>query len=578
MKSNSILKQSAVLCTVFSIVLFGLSLQKVESPPLDHTPPKFVADSAFNYMKSLATGFPYRVTWSEQRKKAGNWIKDEFRKMGYEPQSQFFSEVIAGKRYTDLENIYAVKVGSKFPDQIIVLSGHYDIVDTTIEGAMDDASGVGVVMELARIFSKEKTDRTMIFMAADSEEYGALWGSRAFAKDFAQAREIVAVENFDFVAPETQTKILMLCDGLKTGYTPLWLREIALGSLRSVGGVEAVDLTNIVEAFARAIGIPAADHGSYLAAGIPAFNWVGQTDRFGYEMAHYHHTQFDNTAAMQVASFGPYGQAAERVLRTIDHLPQIPKDFRDSSYWKINSRYYISGFAVTLLHILVFIPFLAFSVCKFAAIFRRGSRKRILKVLRNEAKNMGIVLISLLLGYAVLLILPLLKVITQYETFPATQKSEMLYSPNFLAILIVIATVAGAFWLFRKLFSEPDDSIEDASIRHALHFAFLALVILLAMVKNSYLAVLLLLPPAYLWSLVRTGPRKKSRTLNLLLILGGSVTFIAVLVVMSTLFHIGVAYWYLFLASAYGLISAYSVVLFVMALTIMIRLVRAFVL
>src|SRR6185437_9520774 len=136
--------------------------------------------------------------------------------------------------------------------------------------------------------------------------------------------------------------------------------------------------------------------------------------------------------------------------------------------------------------------------------------------------------------YAVLLLLPVLRIITQYETFPATQKSPILYSPNFLAIGIVLAASAGAYWLFRKLFSEPEDNLEDASIRNAMHFALLALVILLAMVKNSYLAVLLLLPPAYLWSAVQARPRgvkkQRSRSLNLVLILSGAVTLIALVI------------------------------------------------
>src|SRR6185437_11480830 len=240
-----VLKRSAALCLVTAVVIFGLALKKVETPPLDESPLKFSQQQAFDYMKELSAGFPNRTTWSDERKKAGEWIKKQFRDLGYQPQSQYFSEVIAGKRYTDLENIYAEKRGTRFPNQIIVVSAHYDVVDTTVEGAMDDGSGIGVVLELARVFAHEKTQRTIIFMAADSEEYGALWGSRAFVNGFDRAKDIIAEENFDFVAPRKQTKILTLCDGLKTGYTPLWLREIALGSIRAVGGVKAVDLTNI---------------------------------------------------------------------------------------------------------------------------------------------------------------------------------------------------------------------------------------------------------------------------------------------------------------------------------------------
>src|SRR5262249_18983546 len=109
------------------------------------------------------------------------------------------------------------------------------------------------------------------------------------------------------------------------------------------------------------------------------------------------------------------------------------------------------------------------------------------------------------------------------------------------------------------------------------HGALLATIIALAFAKNSYLAVLLLLPPAYLWTALRHRKRAEDRVLNTLLLLGGSITFVTVAMVMTTIFHVGAVYWYLFLSASYGLISAYSVVLFFMALTVMIRLFRSFV-
>ncbi|MCM2276787.1 MAG: M28 family peptidase [Oligoflexia bacterium] len=566
--------RSSLICGLLAALLFGLSIKKINHLPIDGTPLKFEAAQAHSYMTQLAKGFPNRVTWSESRKKAGEWIKGEFRKLGYSPRGMRFSEVIDGKQYTDLENIYAEKRGTKYPDEIVVVLGHYDIAETTIEGAMDDASGVAVVLELARVFANEQTQRTMIFLATDSEEFGALWGARAFAQDFERSHQIIAAASFDFVAPEKQVGILTLTDGLKVGYTPLWLRELALDSLRSVGGVKALDMTNVVEHLQRAIQIPAADHGALLAAGIPAFNWVGQTSNFPYQMAHYHHTKYDVAEALQVESFEPYGKAAEKLLRTIDGLHRLPADLRGSSYWKISEQFYVEGWVVTLLHLLAFIPFLAYSLGKFGIALRRAERPLLVKVLRNEAKNLGIILGSLLIGYVVILLLPALRIITQYEIFPATQKSLMLYSPNFLAILLVAASIIGVYYLFKNTFSEPDDSIEYIEIRHAFHAAFLALIIFLAFVKNSYLATLLLLPPAYFWTALRKRRRREDRMINILLLLAGSITFIITVIVLNTIFHVGVAYWYLFLSAAYGLFSAYSVVLFFMALAVMLRLFR----
>ena len=574
----TILLRTSLVCSLLGAVVFGLTLKRIEPYPLSQAPLQFKADRAFQTMRTLAKSFPNRVTWSENRIRAGQWIKQELQSLGYEPKTLRFSEVIEGKLYTNLENIYVEKKGTGHPNEIIVVMAHYDITDTTVEGAMDDASGVGVVLELARIFSQEKTDRTILFLLTDSEEFGAFWGARAFAQSYEYSDRIVAAANFDFIAPGHQTKILTLCDGLKSGYTPLWLREIALNSLRSLGTIQAVDMDGIEEFIESAMLIPPADHGAFLAAGIPAFNWVGQTNDFAHVMAHYHHTPHDVAEAMNVESFDPYGKAAERVVRTIDTLSRIPIDFKDSSYWKLTSHYYIPGWAVTLLHILAFIPFLGYSLAKFGKVLKNHPKSRILEVVRNEAKGIGIILGSLLIGYVVMLLLPALRVITLYETFPATQKSLLLYTPNFPAILLVLLFVLGIYWIFKKTFSEPADASGYVEIRQSVHAAFLAFIITLAFFKNSYLAVLLLLPPAYFWTAIRAQRRTSNRIVNGLLLLGGSVTFVAIAILLSTVFHVGVFYWYLFLSAAYGLISAYSVVLFFMALTVMIRLFRSFVL
>ncbi len=570
--------RSSLICGLLGAILLGLGHKKIEPLPLNHQEPLFNSRSSFDYMSRLSKGFPNRVTWGKQRVAAGAWIKSELTKMGYTPKSLEFSEVIAGQQYTNLENIYVEKKGTTHPNEIIVAMAHYDITDTTVEGAMDDGSGVGIVLELARIFAQIPTDRTLLFLLTDSEEFGAFWGARAFAQSYDRVDQIIAALNFDFIAPEEQTGILTLCDGLKTGFTPLWLREIAIDSVRSFRSVEALDLHGFMELIERAIQIPPADHGPFLAAEIPTFTWVGQTKNFPYVMAHYHHTPYDRVEALKPESFEHFGKAAERVIRTIDSLPRIPQDHKNSSYWKISSRYYLPGVTVTLLHILAFIPFMAYSVFKSRRLLKKHSRSIILSVLQDEAKTFGILLASLLLGYAVMLFLPTLRVITQYETFPATQKSLLLYTPDFLAIILVLASVFGTYWIFRHTFTESHNSEEYLEVRHTLHAALLGIIIVLAFLKNSYLALLLLLPPAYFWTALKARRKTEDRILNGLLLIGGAITFVAMAIILGTVFHVGVLYWYLFLAAAYGLISAYTVVLFFTALTVMIRLFRSFVL
>jgi hypothetical protein len=109
---------------------------------------------------------------------------------------------------TPLTNIYAVMRGSD-PSQaarMILVTGHYDsratdVMDTHSEapGANDDASGVAVSLECARVLSKLKLPATLIFVAVAGEEQG-LFGSKHLA-DLAKQQDwhLEAVLNNDIV-------------------------------------------------------------------------------------------------------------------------------------------------------------------------------------------------------------------------------------------------------------------------------------------------------------------------------------------------------------------------------------------
>lgn len=109
---------------------------------------------------------------------------------------------------TPLTNVYAVMRGSD-PSQasrMILVTGHYDsratdVMDTHSEapGANDDASGVAVSLECARVLSRLKLPATLIFVAVAGEEQG-LFGSRHLA-DLAKQQDwhLEAVLNNDIV-------------------------------------------------------------------------------------------------------------------------------------------------------------------------------------------------------------------------------------------------------------------------------------------------------------------------------------------------------------------------------------------
>jgi Zn-dependent M28 family amino/carboxypeptidase len=88
-----------------------------------------------------------------------------------------------------MSNIVGVLPGKSKPEESVIFSAHYDHIgiqktvsgDSIANGADDDASGTTAVIELARYFSKIKSnERTLIFVAFTAEEIGG-FGSQYFS-------------------------------------------------------------------------------------------------------------------------------------------------------------------------------------------------------------------------------------------------------------------------------------------------------------------------------------------------------------------------------------------------------------
>jgi Zn-dependent M28 family amino/carboxypeptidase len=76
-------------------------------------------------------------------------------------------------------NVIATRKGTTSPEQVVVLSAHYDHI-RGCKGADDNASGVAVALEAARQLSRRSFLRTLVIAFWDREEEGLI-GSRAWA-------------------------------------------------------------------------------------------------------------------------------------------------------------------------------------------------------------------------------------------------------------------------------------------------------------------------------------------------------------------------------------------------------------
>ncbi|WP_426512069.1 M20/M25/M40 family metallo-hydrolase [Dactylosporangium sp. McL0621] len=143
-------------------------------------------------------------------------------------------------------NVVATLRGTVAPDRIHVVSGHYDsritdVMNFTADapGADDDASGVAVVLELARVFATRPVESTIVFAAFAGEEQG-LFGSTYMAAQFkAAGAKVAAMFSNDIIGasqawdgtPPDPRAVRLFVEGVPTSET-----AAQAATRQSVGG------------------------------------------------------------------------------------------------------------------------------------------------------------------------------------------------------------------------------------------------------------------------------------------------------------------------------------------------------
>lgn len=146
-----------------------------------------VSDSLLTEYVERLEAFRTRYSFSDSIYAASQYLLDKFLEFGY-TEVYFDSLDVFG---TVQRNVVAVKEGALDPERVIVVGAHYDSAvlpgvgcdpDTLAPGADDNASGVSVTLEAARVLSAVDTDATIIYVAFAAEEQG-LYGSGHFAQN-----------------------------------------------------------------------------------------------------------------------------------------------------------------------------------------------------------------------------------------------------------------------------------------------------------------------------------------------------------------------------------------------------------
>lgn len=265
---------------------------------------------------------------------ARRWVAARFAEIGRECGDCLMistpAQTVTGKRVpapTEIVDVVAVQKGSVDPQRVVVLTGHIDsrvsdVMNAAADapGADDDASGVAVVLEAARILSRRRFPATIVYGVLSGEEQG-LYGGKVLA-EYAKAQgwRVEADLNNDIVGSSVgqngvadNTRLRVFSEGTRAVET----NEEA-GRRRSEGGENDSASRNVAR-YAKTIAesyLPnwtvelvyrldrfgrGGDHAAFNALGFPAVRFTENSEDYRHQ-----HQDLRNEAGVQYGDLIQY--------------------------------------------------------------------------------------------------------------------------------------------------------------------------------------------------------------------------------------------------------------------------------
>lgn len=275
------------------------------TPSPSPTPEHFSGEIAFQHAEAQMQYIP-RHTGTEGWRKCGDYILEQLGTQGWTAEEQPFTYM-----NTDCRNL----IGKRGNGPVLVLGAHYDsrrVADEDpdpkkrtepVPAANDGASGVAVLLELARVLRPEELGRSVWLVAFDAEDNGGLdgwdWiaGSRHFVDQLTSP--IQGMVLFDMIG-DADLNIYYEHNSHTAMRESLWQVAGTLGYTSFVPQLRYSMLD---------------DHIPFVQDGIPAVDMID----FNYP---YWHTTADTLDKISTASLEAVGRTAEEWI--VQGAPGLP--------------------------------------------------------------------------------------------------------------------------------------------------------------------------------------------------------------------------------------------------------------
>jgi hypothetical protein len=235
-----------------------------------------------------------------------------------------------------MENVLAFLPGSdpKLARTVFLVSGHYDSIPSSVmdpvadaPGADDDASGVAVSVECARLLAKGTFRATLLFAAVSGEEQGLLGGKRLLEYLKENGYQVGGFLNNDIVgadfAPGAPHRVRVFSGGGPDGVESA-SRDLAR-AVEEAAGRDSVRLVFRLDRLGRG-----GDHRPFVEAGLPAVRFTEPLENYDHE----HQTPRvengreygDLVKFLNFDFLGNVARANAETLRRLALAPAAPRD------------------------------------------------------------------------------------------------------------------------------------------------------------------------------------------------------------------------------------------------------------
>jgi Zn-dependent M28 family amino/carboxypeptidase len=196
-------------------LIFAATAACATANTTSQVPAAVAADNLMRHVSVLAhDSMRGRLVGTPENAKARAYVAGQLAAAGLQPVGGSFEHPVTVRRDTVTRraiNVVGMVRGRVNPDRYIVVTAHFDHVGVRngeiYNGADDNASGTGAMIEMARWFAANPPANSMLFVGLDAEE-GGLIGARGFVATPPVPLTAIALNvNMDMVGRNTKNEL-----------------------------------------------------------------------------------------------------------------------------------------------------------------------------------------------------------------------------------------------------------------------------------------------------------------------------------------------------------------------------------